>query len=312
MLAFNISDASAPELVNRVEGIFPNPFDVEGVRLDPERGIQVGWSEKDTVMTWEYSDCDDYNPVYYRGGAMKDGGGFMDSNAENGDGSGGGNNAVGIGGSMARFTLYDNYLYVVDRQNLQLFDISNVTDPKVWSKINIGWNIETIFPYKDKLFIGSMNGMFIYDNSTPWNPVLLSEFSHARSCDPVVANDKYAYVTLRGGTTCGGFSNQLDIIDIQDLMNPKLIKTYPMQEPYGLGLDGTTLFICDGNAGLKIFDVDKPENIELLNWQSNINTYDVIPYRDIAIMIGNDGLYQYDYTDPKNLKLLSKIPVVKE
>ena len=37
------------------------------------------------------------------------------------------------------------------------------------------------------------------------------------SCDPVVVQGDYAFVTLRGGTECQGFSNQLDIIDISTL-----------------------------------------------------------------------------------------------
>jgi hypothetical protein len=116
---------------------------------------------------------------------------------------------------------------------------------------------------------------------------------------------------LRTGTNCGGNQNQLDIIDIKDLSNPKLIKSYPMQGPLGLGLDKNILFICDGNAGLKIFDVEKPKDFMLLDWKSDINTYDVIPLGKSLLMIGADGLFQYDYANPKDLKLLSKIPIVK-
>ena len=60
---------------------------------------------------------------------------------------------------MARLTIAGNYMYSVDRTDLQTFDISTPSDPKPWTKINIGWNIETIYPFKDKLFIGSMTGM---------------------------------------------------------------------------------------------------------------------------------------------------------
>lgn len=224
---------------------------------------------------------------------------------------GGAGNKTGIGGSMARFTIYDNYLYAVDYSDMQVFDIAQANNPKAWSKVNIGWEIETIFPFKNKLFIGSTTGMYIYDVSKPWNPTYVSEFRHIRACDPVVANDDYAYVTLRSGTRCEGTSNQLDIIDIRDIFNPKLVKTYPMQEPAGLGLDGTTLFICDGPSGLKVFDVADATDIKLLDWQSDIKTYDVIPLGKSLLMIGRDGLFQYDYTDPTNLKLLSKIPIVK-
>ncbi len=309
LLAFDISNPSSPKLVKRVNDIFPNPLDLTGSYVDAEKGLLVEWLAKDTVYRYTYKDCGDGNstaPVdrAYDGGGIKTTDGSVGSPNTSGSGS-----KTGKGGSMARFTIYSNYLYAVDRTSLQTFDIQNPSDPKAWAKINIGWNIETIYPFKDKLFIGSTTGMFIYDASTAWNPTLIGQFTHARSCDPVVADDKYAYVTLRAGTACGGIQNQLDIIDITSLTSPKLIKSYPMQEPYGLGIDNGTLFICDGKAGLKVFDATNPGNIQLQSWKSDMNTYDIIPLGNIAIMVAKDGLYEYDYKDPKNLILLSKIPI---
>ncbi|MCL5991696.1 MAG: hypothetical protein M1419_06290 [Bacteroidetes bacterium] len=304
LVAIDINDPLNPKIVKRVEGIFPNPLDLDGAYVDLEKGILIRWDVKDTVITYEVDYWDD-NLVALDGdwssGGFDNKGGPIDTRNIGG--------SSGKGGSMARFTTYDKYLYVVDRSNLQSIDISIPENPRPWNKVNIGWNIETIFPFGDKLFIGSQTGMFIYDASTPWNPKYLGQFSHARGCDPVVAEGKYAYVTLRTGTSCAGNLNQLDILDITNLTEPKLLKSYPMQEPAGVGIDGTTLFICDGKAGLKVFDVKDPMNIELLNWQSDIQTYDIIPLGKIAIMIGSNGLFQYDYSDPKNLVLLSRIPV---
>ena len=78
--------------------------------------------------------------------------------------------------------------------------------------------------------------MQIFDNSNPSEPIHLSTFAHARVCDPVVVNDDYAFVTLRSGDRCSGFVNQLDVVDIKDLENPKLVKSYPMDNPHGLGV----------------------------------------------------------------------------
>ncbi|MCI0474489.1 MAG: hypothetical protein L0Y76_12980 [Ignavibacteria bacterium] len=308
LVAIDIKNPLSPSLVKRVENIFPNPLDLEAAYVDPEKGILIRWEERDTIITYTYDDWGDYNPVF-TDGEWSSGRGIGPNGSPVDVGNIGGSS--GKGGSMARFTTYDKYLYVVDRSNLQSIDISIPDNPRPWNKINIGWNIETIFPFGDKLFIGSQTGMFIYDASTPWNPTFLGQFSHARGCDPVVAEGKYAYVTLRTGTSCAGNLNQLDILDITELTKPVLLRSYPMQEPAGVGIDGTTLFICDGKAGLKVFDVKDPLNIELINWQSDIQTYDIIPLGQIAILIGSDGLFQYNYSDPKNLILLSKIPVKK-
>ncbi|MCY7357620.1 MAG: hypothetical protein LH609_09130 [Rudanella sp.] len=217
----------------------------------------------------------------------------------------------GTAGSMARFALYDNYLYTVNSSTLQLFDIQNPADPQTGNKIQLGWGIETIFPYGDKLFIGSQTGMHIYDNRNPQKPERLSVFEHARVCDPVVIHDNKAYVTLRSGNNCQGFLNQLEVVDISNLLSPKLIKAYPLRNPHGLGIDFPNLFICEGAYGLKTFDASDALNIDrnLLEHFDQFDAYDVIPLGKSLLLIGKDGFYQFDYSNPRKLRLMSKIPV---
>ena len=153
--------------------------------------------------------------------------------------------------------------------------------------------------------------MHIFNISNPSSPQYVSTFAHVRSCDPVVVNDSVAFVTLRSGNACGGFSNQLDIIDIKNLYNPFLIRSYSMMNPHGLGLDETTLFICEGEYGLKIFDAADIHSIDghMIKFYQDLHAYDVIPHEDVLILIGNDGLYQYDYSDLADIRLLSQMPI---
>ncbi|OHD15818.1 MAG: hypothetical protein A2Z98_01230, partial [Spirochaetes bacterium GWB1_27_13] len=176
-----------------------------------------------------------------------------------------------VNGSMSRFAIYSNYLYTVSNNDMKVFDITTTNNPAFWAKINMNWGIETIFPYNDKLFIGSRTGMYIYDNNNPANPVQLSQLLHVRSFDPVVVENNYAYVTLRG------FINQLDVIDISDMAKPVLKNSYAMAAPYGLGIENSILFICDN--GLKIYDAKDPLNLKLIKFIPEISSYDVIPYQ---------------------------------
>ncbi len=189
------------------------------------------------------------------------------------------------------------------------FNISNLEEPVKTATVNLEWGIETIFPYKENLFVGAQNGMYILDNSNPDNPVLLSTFTHISSCDPVVVQDDRAYVTLRSGNTCQGFTNQLEVVDISNLKNPKLVKTYPMTNPHGLGIDGSTLFICEGASGLKIFDAADDHTIDqnLVLHRDDFDAYDVIPFNNILYLIGEDGLFQFSYADRENIVLLSEL-----
>jgi hypothetical protein len=176
-----------------------------------------------------------------------------------------------------------------------------------------GWNIETMFISGNNMFLGTTTGMIIYDISNPLVPTSRVFFNHARSCDPVIVDDTLAYITLRSGTTCGGTVNCLDVVNIKQINSPSLLATFSMTNPHGLGKSGDLLFICDGNAGLKIYDASDPVSlgIKLVYSYPNINAYDVIPIGNILVMIGDDGLFQYSYSNIQNITLLSKIEVIK-
>ncbi|MCU7552454.1 hypothetical protein OCK74_25265 [Chitinophagaceae bacterium LB-8] len=218
-------------------------------------------------------------------------------------------NPTGVGGSMARFAIASDHLYSVSYSQLSAFNINIPYDPQLANIKQIGWNIETIFPFQDKLFIGSSNGMFIYNINDAANPALVSQFSHVRSCDPVIADENYAYVTLRSGTACQGFTNQLEVLDISQITQPSLLKTYAMTNPHGLAKDDQLLFICDGKDGLKVYDASDVNNLKIIKTISGLETYDVIALNNLAIVVANDGLYQFDYSDRNNIKQISRITI---
>jgi hypothetical protein len=298
LVAVNIDNINNVVITKQIIDVFPGSYphlyqfengtydyNARYLPVDKSKGIVIGW---EFVRTEEYST----SPVY-----------------ASSDSSG---NSTGTGGSLARFTIVADYLYALNGGNMNLFDITDPPNPLTWSRVEIGWDIETIFPYEDNIFIGSRTGMYIFDNTDPSNPTQISEFAHVTSCDPVVVEGSYAYVTLKGGSGCGGVSNQLDIIDISDLKNPSLVKSYGMHGPYGLGVDNNLLFICDGEAGLKVFDAADPLQIALQFHTDEFETYDVILNNDIALVVGPDGLYQFDYSDINNIIELSKIEIDKD
>ncbi|MCS6968159.1 MAG: hypothetical protein RMJ44_06045 [Cytophagales bacterium] len=217
---------------------------------------------------------------------------------------------VSKGGSMACFALVDDYLYAIDSQDLLIFSIKNPASPEpVGMKVHIGSDIETIFAYENHLFIGSQSGMYIYNIADRTRPERQGSYQHVRSCDPVVVEGNYAYVTLRNGTDCGGSVNQLDIIDISSPARPRKISTHAMTNPHGLGIDNGLLFICDGRDGLKVFDATNPRQLRMLAHFHHIQTYDVIPdsYRKVLMMVGGNKIAQYDYHNPQQLTQLSVI-----
>ncbi len=308
LLAIDLTDY---QVKGRAENVFrPLWEDIVNKRL------AVYYQE--TPVT-EKMDCQTFGTLVRRGDVFFGRGQLFEgslANAIDKSSSAGSSSGSGIGGSMARFTIVGPYLYVVDETKMNVFDLNVAEKPNLINTVKIGWGIETIIPYKDKLFIGSNSGMFIFDNSNPVAPVMLSEFQHARACDPVFVKDNYAYVTLRSGNRCVGFIDQLDLIDITDLKKPVLVKTFPMDNPHGLSIKDNTLLLCEGKFGFKTFDITDPAKLgdRLLDHEKSPHSYDVISLpgtKNIAMVIGDDGFYQFNFDDPKNLKLISKIPVGK-
>jgi len=221
-----------------------------------------------------------------------------------------GGEAAGAGGSTARFTIAGNFLYVVDNAKLKAFDISNpAAAPVLKSTTDVGINIETIFPYQDKLFIGSSFAMHIFSLSNPEKPTRLAQADYIirMSCDPVVAKDSTAYATLNGTGPCGGGGSRLVVYDIKDIAKPVLKGEHMLSGPHGLGISDSALYVCDGSAGLKVYNVRNTYSPQLLRTIQGETYFDVIPYGNILICQVNSGIALYDISTRHQPVFLSKI-----
>ncbi|HHD82468.1 MAG TPA: hypothetical protein ENK82_08090 [Campylobacterales bacterium] len=214
--------------------------------------------------------------------------------------------STGQAGSMARFAISGDYLYTINSREMNVLDIKDASQPKKISKIHVPFDVETLFAYKDNLYVGANSGMYIYDKTTPTQPTRVAELSHAQSCDPVVVSDDIAYITLNTGFECWNNRtgvNRLEIVDVSTPDSPKFIKAVDMWEPTGLGVDGKTLFICDGDSGLKVYDINKTDNngsvdvaIDLKETLGEINCYDVIAHNYNLVISNNENIRQFNYS----------------
>lgn len=300
---FDITNPALPVLKNRLENVFPYAFPpVEEGTIDypmcetaaANSQIVVGWTQVEESYTYEYyKDQIMYNDA-------------MTNSSGNSSGS-----STGVNGSMSRFGFYQHYLYVVLNNQMSVFDLSGDKPVKAVDNIGIGSNVETIFSYKDYMFMGTPTGMLIYSVADPLNPEYQSMMWHVYGCDPVVVEDDIAYVTVHAGNNCGQNFNELIILDVKDVKNPQPIVSYTMTKPKGLGIDNGILFLCDD--GLKIYNASDPQTLmaNRLAHYSGMEGYDVIPHDNVLMMIADDGIYQYDYSNLKEIKQLSKLAVKK-
>ncbi len=302
LVCFDISDPEKPEVKERVENVFSHalPTVENGYGYDYEmcyseegraKGVVVGWTLADREK--RYYDEPQKEDLYYE-------------NAPSAAGSG-----QGINGSMSSFCVYGKFLYAIDRDILNVFDLSGEKPVLTTGDglICLAQEVETLFNYEDKLFMGTPTGMLDYSLEDPLEPRYRSSVSHVFGCDPVVVENDLAYVTIHSGNTCGQNANELMVIDVSDVDRPNLLVTYGMKCPQGVGIDNGTLFLCD--EGLKIFDAKDPMTLmaNQLAHYTGMEGYDVIPFKNTLMMIADDGLYQYDYSDLRAISQLSKLPM---
>ncbi len=313
LLSFNIADPRNPQLISRARdvfeynkyenfayvGTFDRNFPIANV--DPSKGIVVGWK------VGEYTSDDMYN-----GGEMfgmepmrNFGGGTANGRTTN-------QTSVGIAASTAKFAIEDHYLYALNNWQLSTFDIASGINHVGDVDMTSAGFPETLFPADGNLFVGTTMGMLIYSLSNPINPTYLSQYEHGTGCDPVVVQGDKAFVTLASGRECiGAGINVLEVIDISNLSSPRLMHTFEMTNPRGLGVNNNTLFLCDGPDGLKVFDKTDLSaiNVNMTAQFSGIVANDVIPLTSTLLMTGPAGIYQYDYSDLRNITQVSLIPV---
>jgi hypothetical protein len=165
--------------------------------------------------------------------------------------------------------------------------------------------METIYPYKNRLFIGSRTGLYIYSIDTPSAPRMIGLAKHGRSCDPVIANDTVSYSTLKGSSGCGPATSGLYVYDVRNLDEPVLKKTIPLNDPVGLGMADSALYVCTAE-GLKVFSA---RNAYAPVEQQTISGSftDLIPYGDLLICWARNGIALYDISDRLRPRLLTTI-----
>ena len=315
ILVIDISDIEKPDIVNVINSVKESPFEIEPGRFIVDYQVsdveqKIDCSDENTGALWFVEN----GQVFVRDLIDVQGGGvpIFSSNQDSRGADASSGAQEGQAGSMSRMALFGGYFYYVNEYQMHVFDVSDLSEPDKVSEVFMEWGVETLFPYKRNLFVGANNGMHIYDNSNPTNPQYLSTFNHANACDPVVVQDDIAYITLRDGNECENFNNQLDVVDVSNLLKPELIASFPMHNPHGLAVRDEVLYLCEGDQGLKVFDITEVEEIgqHQIGGVKEYQAFDVISLNsDLLLMIGEDGFYQFDTERPMNPNLLSSIKI---
>lgn len=207
------------------------------------------------------------------------------------------NGTIGTPGSLARFAMVGNNLYTAETNSIKHF---------VWQNGNLVYmsthqqnqNIETLFARDaNTLFAGTTTGMLIF-NIAQGTPNFVSLYSHVVSCDPVVANDSLAFVTLNTGfagntNNCNGGRNVLMTFDVRNLNQINQLGELNLAKPIGLALQDSILFLC--NDGLEAYTFKNPASPVRIARLANVDAIDVIATPKALVVRKSDGFEQYKF-----------------
>lgn len=200
-------------------------------------------------------------------------------------------------GTLNRIAVEFDHVYVIEDNVMHVIS-NNATFEQV-SSITIGGDTETIYGENNRLFLGSMTSMTIYNANNPASPNKISSVDHSESCDPVLPRGEVAYYTLRSSENegCNGEGeNTLNLVDISNANIPIELKSIDLKSPYGLCFANNYLFVGEGNNGLTIYDASDPKKLKNKIEITNVVAYDIMVHPnnpDILILSNSNGIEEY-------------------
>ena len=303
MLKIDISDKTNPTLQNRVENAFIQDFTNE------EGQVLIGFDFE--VVTEEVQEGTSvWNEIWNNEQAFFD---FEERliplSAVPASFAGSSNSSIG---TVNRIAHTNDHVYVISNSFLTVF--SDNQNLEFIQSEEAGAQMETIYPQENSLYIGTRNSVEIFDIATPSNPRWQSRFNHVQSCDPVLPDGDLAYVTLRtNGTECPGDINALLVLDISNETRVNELQERGMLRPFGMTKIGDILYVGEGDNGLKTFDASNGSELSLINYDSEVQAYDVIAHptrSDIILVASPSGFGQYRISETnQDFALISMINI---
>jgi hypothetical protein len=196
-----------------------------------------------------------------------------------------------------------------------LFDISDPSNP--FPRIDNQYIGDTSFAIGIKEFTLNPYGVFFTDTVGTGLNIWAGQFLTAHSQQLAIYRGT-AYLLRRIVSTgnrlfCQRASdsvNELDVDGFSDsgYFEPKLYTTIPLTDPQDVIAAKGVLFVLDGTAGLKIFDLSDPKHPLLVTQIPAVQGYHLqVSQQSTLLVYTASGIIQFDISNPKNPVQLSKI-----
>lgn len=217
---------------------------------------------------------------------------------------------TGVGGSLAKFTISNNQVIVLNGNEVKQYDILSNGQLSAKHTLQIFGQLETIFPYADKILIGSSDAVYFLEFDDDGLLSILSTYGHLTACDPVVASNGIAFSTLKVSDCRAGTDDFLEAIDISDISNPQVLRVYDTQAPFGLAIKGSFLFVCE-KGGLTMYSFSPEGNLVEMDFMTieGAVPLDIIVNNTYLIVRTDQGIYNVQFSDTNLGAILGNITI---
>ncbi len=217
-----------------------------------------------------------------------------------------------ITGKYNTMKVVDDFIYAITDTELITIDRTDSQNLQEIDKHELGGRLENLYVVDGAIFIGSETDMHIFTIQSNGIPSIQSSTQHiefgdtpVRFCDPVVASQDIAYVTLTTETTAPGGCgtqevNSLLIYDVHDKTAPILKNELNLDSPQGLAIHGDLLFVTNLNTGTHIYRVDHHGGLTNENFIAG-GAQDVVAVGNKLMIVSSTEINQYDITDVKDI-----------
>lgn len=217
-------------------------------------------------------------------------------------------------GLHSDMVMSDDKLYLVGTDEVITVDVTDPRAPAELEKQELDFNIMSQVADSNFLYVTSEFGLNFFSRNDAGLLNLDEQKSKSDlygicATDPVVIKDEFLYALL-STSFCTGNPVGLRIFDNKDAKAPVLIKEFPMLSPVDLVVDDQWLFVSEGAVGLKVFDVQDPENLNLIHHFEGINASKLSVNAGLLLVEGMDVVVQFDYSDMPNMKMVSQINLI--
>ena len=193
-------------------------------------------------------------------------------------------------------TVSGNTVFVAAENGLQIIDVSNITIPRLLSVYPncLGGGAMGVTVSGNILFVGDGGCIQILNISDPGYPQLLSTYYTGPYANSVAVLDNIVLI--------GDGYYDLQILDINNITNPRLIGTYNVGfdgMAYQVAVLGNIAFVANNRVGLQILDITNPTQPTLISIQLPVSgdaTYGIAVSESNLFILGYSNLQILDLT----------------